>query len=133
MHYLVDLMFDYDQIRSGWLFQNPHSKQTLEMYAEEFIEEERALFNTQGFIVFSHEPETIVGSIDHLFVRMDKRHQGIGDALVSSVEEELRERGCSLVQLINSVRNKDANFFYGKIRYTIRTQSENYYHFEKRI
>jgi ribosomal protein S18 acetylase RimI-like enzyme len=64
---------------------------------------------------------TVMGGFDgrrglmyHLVVHQNYRQQGIGDGLVSTLEERLRQKGCIRYYLLVTKDNQDAIRFYAK-------------------
>lgn len=74
------------------------------------------------FLVAERESEiigTVLGGFDgrrgmmyHLAVKKDEREQGIGTALMESLEALLREKGCIRYYLLVTYDNKEAIQFY---------------------
>ena len=57
------------------------------------------------------------GWINHLAVDPDARHRGIGTALVRELEERLRRKGCSKVNLHVARSNATVGAFYERLGY----------------
>ena len=55
------------------------------------------------------------GQVEAVRVRLDRRGQGIGDAMMRWAIDRCRQRGCGLVQLTSDARRKDAHRFYERL------------------
>ncbi len=128
----IELFREYEPIRAGWLQQSPLSVAGLEELAVGFLNQGKIVLDTDGFVIFSNDPGN-VGHIDHLYVRKNSRRQGIGKKLISDAEKLLKEKGCSLVTLVNSVFNRSINGFYMNLGYSYKGESRYYHLFEKKI
>ncbi len=56
--------------------------------------------------------------INFFGVKEEKRHSGIGSALMEEIRKQAKEKGCRCVQLKVSAANKDAVRFYEKAGFT---------------
>ena len=70
-----------------------------------------------GFVMFriqagGYEQDVRRGFIDNLYVVPERRHEGIGSALLSAAESELRNRGASAIGLQVMAANEEARRFY---------------------
>jgi ribosomal protein S18 acetylase RimI-like enzyme len=75
-----------------------------------------------GFVIFereagSFEQDVARGIITNLYVRPERRGEGIGSALLSAAEDTLRERGIDAVALEVMADNKAARRFYRRAGY----------------
>ena len=67
------------------------------------------------------------GFISEIFVKPNHRQNGVGKKLLSSVEAEAKERGCSRLMLVNSrERESYKRDFYTKVGWEERTQIANF-------
>lgn len=75
-----------------------------------------------GFVMFTTGPAQYVqdrsrGVIENLYVRPDRRGQGIGSALLGTAEGRLRDAGVDVIALEVMAPNDDARRFYRKHGY----------------
>jgi len=75
-----------------------------------------------GFVMFTTGPAQYVqdrsrGVIENLYVRPDRRGQGIGSALLGTAEGRLRDAGVDVIALEVMAPNDDARRFYRRHGY----------------
>ncbi|WP_101298234.1 GNAT family N-acetyltransferase [Halegenticoccus soli] len=75
-----------------------------------------------GFVMFgleigSYEQEVCRGLVRNLYVRADRRGEGIGSALMGAAEARLTARGADVVSLEAMASNRDAIRFYRRHGY----------------
>lgn len=75
-----------------------------------------------GFVMFGTEEGTFAvdqarGFVENLYVRPDRREEGIGSALLAAAERRLSERGVDAVALEVMADNRSARRFYRRAGY----------------
>ena len=80
---------------------------------------------TLGFVMFTIEraafkQDVLRGIVENLYVRPERRSEGIGSALLSAAEESLTEQGVDAIALEVMARNEAARQFYQRAGYEAR-------------
>jgi len=75
-----------------------------------------------GFVMFSTEPSEYAqdctrGTIENLYVRPDRRDEGVGSRLLVAAEKRLNEAGVDAITLEVMAANDDARRFYRRHGY----------------
>ena len=75
-----------------------------------------------GFVTFevetgTYEQDVTRGTVSNLFVRPDRRDEGIGSRLLDAAEERLRDTGADVVSLDVMAANESARRFYRRHGY----------------
>ena len=76
-----------------------------------------------GFVTFereggSYEQDRVRGVVTNLYVRPERRDEGLGAALLAAAEDRLRESGVDAVALEVMADNEAARRFYRRAGYT---------------
>jgi len=78
-----------------------------------------------GFVMFTIEraafkQDVLRGIVENLYVRPERRSEGIGSALLAAAEDALTEQGVDVIALEVMARNEGARRFYRRAGYEPR-------------
>ena len=83
----------------------------------------------RGFIIVLYQEDSRGAGIESLDVSPDYRGQGIGRSLLTAAEQEIKNKGRSVVTLEVSSKNIQAIRLYERCGFSVREYLPGYYHF----
>ena len=84
----------------------------------------------RGFVVATFRDGTKVAGIETIDVHPKHRGKGVGKALLTAAEREMKRKGARKARLEVSEGNRVAKTLYQKVGYVPVERVENYYNFE---